>query len=63
MRRSLDNKGLTVVLSTAGEFLKYYQKVDSGLDLSESRKSQNTGLVARLEHIIQQIQLRESTLL
>ncbi|KAH1546745.1 hypothetical protein KXX57_003203 [Aspergillus fumigatus] len=63
VRRSLDNKGLTVVLSTAGEFLKYYQKVDSGLDLSESRKSQNTGLVARLEHIIQQIQLRESTLL
>ncbi|GFF47553.1 hypothetical protein IFM58399_08075 [Aspergillus lentulus] len=63
VRRSLDNKGLTVVLSTAGEFLKYYRKIDSDLDPSESRKGQNSGLVARLEHIIQQIQLRENTLL
>ncbi|KAF4234071.1 hypothetical protein CNMCM8980_003785 [Aspergillus fumigatiaffinis] len=63
VRRSLDNKGLTVVLSSAGEFLKYYRKIDSDLDPSESRKGQNSGLVARLEHIIQQIQLRESTLL
>ncbi|GFF57741.1 GTP-binding protein rhb1 [Aspergillus udagawae] len=63
VRRSLDNRGLTVVLSTAGEFLQYYRKVDSDLNPSESRKSRNSGLVARLEHIIQQIQLRESTLL
>ncbi|GIK00570.1 hypothetical protein Aspvir_004597 [Aspergillus viridinutans] len=63
VRRSLDNKGLTVVLSTAGEFLQYYRKTDSDLNPSESRKNRNSGLVARLEHIIQQIQLRESTLL
>ncbi|KAB8214372.1 wings apart-like protein regulation of heterochromatin-domain-containing protein [Aspergillus novoparasiticus] len=56
---SLDGKGLAAALSTAQEFLRYYQKVEKDSRLFEARHGDGAELTPRLERIICQIREEE----
>lgn len=56
---SLDGKGLAAALSTAQEFLRYYQKVEKDSRLFETRHGDGAELTPRLERIICQIREEE----
>ncbi|KAE8382146.1 wings apart-like protein regulation of heterochromatin-domain-containing protein [Aspergillus bertholletiae] len=56
---SLEGNGLTAALSTAQEFLRYYQKVEKDSRLFETRDGDGAELTPRLEQILYQIQKEE----
>ncbi|KNG82287.1 hypothetical protein ANOM_006742 [Aspergillus nomiae NRRL 13137] len=56
---SLDGKGLAAALSTAQEFLRYYQKVEKDSRLLETRHGHGAELTPRLERILSQIREEE----
>lgn len=55
VQESLNDRGLTTVLSTVNEFLQHHCKVEQDLNASEMKGELIPGLTARLQNIVSNI--------
>lgn len=55
IQKSLEGKGLTVIVSTVKEFLQYHHKVEQDL-ASETKKTAGNGFTIRLQKIMSEIE-------
>jgi hypothetical protein len=53
--KSLDGKGLAVILSTVKEFLQYHRKVEQDLQ-AEDKANPASGFTVRLQNIVSEIE-------